>query len=271
MVAFGCFSILWSLWELWVVFVRCLPLDFYHKKPPFGWGGCSVFTQCWWGDKGRLIPAVSPSQVSPFGDSALCRQVLVTPWWESRTRAFWHRVYVWRLKLWRWVEGFLGGGISFYLKQTWLTDGAWPHCGQNLEQLVIWLFHVQNAANLRPLWMRLIKGNRLWWILFPLLCETVCHLSNAHKDSKAADRRLPPRIWKLWFELVEPVPSTHLGFNRFGWIPMWLMHIFLRSEAFRSGWADRIGFIIRVNPSTMPGHWIKPESIHVFALLRSKY
>lgn len=78
--------------------------------------------------------------------------------------------------------GWSWGGISFYLKQTWLTDGDWPHCGQTLEQLVIWLFHVQNAANLRPLWTQLIKRNRPWWILFPLLCETVCHLSNAHKD-----------------------------------------------------------------------------------------
>lgn len=166
----------------------------------------------------------------------------------------------------------LGEGIRFYLKQTWLADGDWPHCGQTLEQLVIWLFHVQNAANLRPLWTQLITGNRLWWIWFPLLEETVCHLSNAHKDAKAADRCSAPLIYgSFWFKVVEPVPRTHRGFNRFGWIPSWLMLIFLRSEVFSSSWGDRIDFTIRVNPSTMPGHWIKSESINVFALLRSKY
>lgn len=162
-------------------------------------------------------------------------------------------------------------GISVYLKQTWLTNGDWPHCGQTSEQLVIWLFHVQNAANLRSLRTQLIKRNRLWWILFPSFRETVCHLTNAHKDGKAADRRLHPPMWELWFELVEPAPPGSLEFNRFGWIPLWLMHIFLRSEAFRSSWGDRMDFIIRVNPSTMPGHWIKLESMNVFALSRSKY
>lgn len=156
-------------------------------------------------DKGRLTPAVSSLQVSAFGDGVLCRFLL------HRGKKVGPRTFCLTESLLletkfvevggarRWVLGCGGWGrISFYSKQTWLTDGDWPHCGQTLEQLVIWLLHVQNAANLRPLRTKLIKGNRLWWILFPLLCETVCHLSNAHKDGKAADRRCPYMEALIW-------------------------------------------------------------------------
>lgn len=86
--------------------------------------------------------------------------------------------------------GLGGGGISFYLKQTWLTNGDWPHCGQTSDQLVTWLFHVQNAANLRLLWTQRIKRNRLLWILFPSLRETVGHLRDCHSDGEVVIARL---------------------------------------------------------------------------------
>lgn len=128
------------------------------------------------GDKGRLIPSGSSLQVSAFGAGVLYRQFLVTLWLKEdlvpsdNTPS--KRVQFWRVNLpgrvdWSGGMGVavVGGWITFYLKQTWLTNGDWPHCGRTSERLVIWLFHVQNAANLRSLWTQLIKRNRLWWIL----------------------------------------------------------------------------------------------------------
>lgn len=191
--------------------------------------------------------------------------------------ASWQRAYIWRLNLWRWVELFFfvvvffrgWGWISFYLKQTWLTNGDWPHCGQTLTTCYLGFSCSECCKSAAPL--NTADKRKQTLVDFVSFAAWNCLWPNAHKDGKAADRRFPSHIWKFWFELDEPALSTHLGFNGFGWIPLWLMHIFLRSEAFRSSWGDRIDFIIRVNPSTMLGHWIKPETINVFALLRSKY
>lgn len=75
------------------------------------------------GDKESLIPMVSSLQVWAFGDGVLYRQVLVTPWWESRTSYFLTKSLLLETKFVEVGGGFffffggvgVGGEISFYL------------------------------------------------------------------------------------------------------------------------------------------------------------
>lgn len=139
-------------------------------------------------------------------------------------------------------------------------------------------FHVQASASLRSLWTQLKKkGSRLLLILFSSLCEAAslimctwgvlarhfCIYLDFYLTAASAcfNQILLGAVKNFCrpkqFLVASPVSECCTALSE--------------ANPFRSGCGDRFDFIIRVNPSTMPERWIKPEWMSVFALSRSKY
>lgn len=178
----------------------------------------------------------------PLWPASSDKQFLITPWWRrtSESRPFQQcseECVILEAK-------FRGGGKSVFIQSRPDSNRDSPHCGQTSNQLVICPFSCSDCCKSpNPLNTARKKRNRRSVILFPSLWEAWL-LNNVHIDGEAADPGvlfcdsfIRTRVWHH----LSVVDAQHL------------------SDARPEDQEDRLDFIIRVNPSTMPERRIKPE------------